>query len=141
AIGLSALLVSTSKQMPACVAELHQQELEFPVLVGGAAINRNFGRRILYPGGAESDDTYEPGVFYCKDAFEGLAVMDQLVDGDARGALVEKLYAGASACRAKGEEPEEELNFAADSVRSAGRTDARVATPPFWGAREVPGAL
>src|SRR5207248_5765824 len=78
AIGLSALLVSTSKPMPACVAELHQQELEFPVLVGGAAINRNFARRILYPGGAESDDTYEPGVFYCKDAFEGLAVMDQL---------------------------------------------------------------
>src|SRR5205809_3190754 len=53
AIGLSALLVSTSKQMPACVAELHEQRLEFPLLVGGAAINRNFGRRILYPGGQE----------------------------------------------------------------------------------------
>src|SRR6266513_3309834 len=49
AIGLSALLVSTSKQMPACVAELHEQSLGFPVLVGGAAINRDFGRRILYP--------------------------------------------------------------------------------------------
>src|SRR5213596_2355658 len=31
AIGLSALLVSTSKQMPACVQELHAKELEFPV--------------------------------------------------------------------------------------------------------------
>ncbi|HEY3552635.1 MAG TPA: dihydropteroate synthase, partial [Solirubrobacterales bacterium] len=30
AIGLSALLVSTSKQMPTCVAELHQCGLEFP---------------------------------------------------------------------------------------------------------------
>ncbi len=49
AIGLSALLVSTSKQMPACVQELHQRGLEFPVLIGGAAINRNFGLRILYP--------------------------------------------------------------------------------------------
>ncbi len=72
AIGLSALLVSTSKQMPACVQELHERELKFPVLVGGAAINRNFGLRILYPGGTDSDDIYEPGVFYCKDAFEGL---------------------------------------------------------------------
>src|SRR5205807_987137 len=49
AIGLSALLVSTSKQMPACVQELHAQSLQFPVLVGGAAINRNFALRILYP--------------------------------------------------------------------------------------------
>src|ERR671919_130631 len=90
AIGLSALLVSTSKQMPAAVAELHQQGLEFPVLIGGAAINRDFGRRILYPNGKESDEVYEPGVFYCKDAFVGLATIDQLVDDDAQGAIVEK---------------------------------------------------
>src|SRR5213076_1975746 len=45
AIGLSALLVSTSKQMPACVSELHAHGLEFPVLLGGAAINRNFALR------------------------------------------------------------------------------------------------
>src|ERR1700750_2076368 len=85
AIGLSALLVSTSKQMPICVAELHERGLEYPVLVGGAAINRDFGRRILYPHGKESDDQYSPGVFYCKDAFQGLAVMDKLVDELARG--------------------------------------------------------
>ena len=71
AIGLSALLVSTSKQMPICVQELHERGLEFPVLIGGAAINRDFGRRILYPKGKESDEVYEPGVFYCKDAFAG----------------------------------------------------------------------
>ena len=69
AIGLSALLVSTSKQMPACIQELHQRDLGFPVLIGGAAINRDFGRRALYPHGRESDEVYEPGVFYCKDAF------------------------------------------------------------------------
>src|SRR6266545_3906719 len=78
AIGLSALLVSTSKQMPACVQELHSKKLEFPVLIGGAAINRDFGRRILYPDGKESDDIYAPGVFYCKDAFVGLDTMDDL---------------------------------------------------------------
>src|SRR3954469_1817121 len=42
AIGLSALLVSTSKQMPLAVQELHSQGLEYPVLLGGAAINRKF---------------------------------------------------------------------------------------------------
>jgi 5-methyltetrahydrofolate--homocysteine methyltransferase len=137
AIGLSALLVSTSKQMPACIQELHAKKLDYPVLIGGAAINRAFSYRALYPGGKESEDVYAPGVFYCKDAFEGLAVMDQLIDSDAHGALVEKLLAGATAFRAKGEEPVEEVNLADDSVRSPARTDAPVPTPPFWGVREI----
>src|SRR6516164_5190649 len=101
AIGLSALLVSTSKQMPACIQELQAHGLKFPVLVGGAAINRNFGLRILYPNGTDSDEIYEPGVFYCKDAFEGLAKMDQLVDADAREALLAKLRSGAREFREK----------------------------------------
>jgi 5-methyltetrahydrofolate--homocysteine methyltransferase len=137
AIGLSALLVSTSKQMPACIQELHAKGLDYPVLIGGAAINRAFGYRALYPGGRESDEQYTPGVFYCKDAFEGLAVMDQLIDAEAHEALLAKLRAGADEFRAKGEAPEEELNFADDSVRSAARADAPVPTPPWWGVREV----
>jgi 5-methyltetrahydrofolate--homocysteine methyltransferase len=138
AIGLSALLVSTSKQMPACIQELHAKNLDYPVLIGGAAINRAFSFRALYPGGKDSEEVYAPGVFYCKDAFEGLSVMDQLVDSQAHAALVQKLRADATAFRAKGEEPVEDLNFADDSVRSAARTDAPVPTPPFWGVREIP---
>jgi 5-methyltetrahydrofolate--homocysteine methyltransferase len=137
AIGLSALLVSTSKQMPACIAELHAKDLPYPVLIGGAAINRAFGYRALYPGGRDSEEQYEPGVFYCKDAFEGLAVMDQLIDGQAREALLAKLRSSAEEFRSKGEAPVEELNFADDSVRSAARTDAPVPAPPWWGVREV----
>ena len=105
AIGLSALLVSTSKQMPTCVQELHERGLEFPVLIGGAAINRDFGRRILYPKGKESDEIYEPGVYYCKDAFAGLATVDQLIDSErARGDRREVPRRGAPAAReARGE--------------------------------------
>jgi 5-methyltetrahydrofolate--homocysteine methyltransferase len=136
AIGLSALLVSTSKQMPLAVQELHQQGMEIPVLVGGAAINRNFGRRILYPGGTESEEIYAPGVFYCKDAFEGLAVMDQLVEQDDRARLVEQVREEARVLREKGPEPEA-LPTDDDSVRSAVRTDNPVPEPPFWGVREI----
>ncbi|HLY49734.1 MAG TPA: dihydropteroate synthase, partial [Solirubrobacteraceae bacterium] len=138
AIGLSALLVSTSKQMPACVQELHQRRLEFPVLVGGAAINRNFGLRILYPNGTESDDVYEPGVFYCKDAFEGLAKMDQLIDPEARAGLIAKTRDAARKLREQGEEPEEDLPPLTDaSLRSAAATDTPIPAPPYWGAREL----
>jgi 5-methyltetrahydrofolate--homocysteine methyltransferase len=137
AIGLSALLVSTSKQMPACIQELHSKRLSYPVLIGGAAINRAFSYRALYPGGKDSEDVYEPGVFYCKDAFEGLAVMDQLIDSDAHEALLQKLRAGATEFREKGDAPVEEVNLADDSVRSPARTDAPVPTPPFWGVKEI----
>jgi len=85
AIGLSALLVSTSKQMPLIINELHRRGLSFPVLVGGAAINRRFGRRILQ---TEGGDFYDPGVFYCKDAFEGLDTMDQIIVPQKREELL-----------------------------------------------------
>jgi 5-methyltetrahydrofolate--homocysteine methyltransferase len=139
AIGLSALLVSTSKQMPACVQELHERGLDYPVLIGGAAINRNFGLRILYPGGTESDEVYEPGVFYCKDAFEGLAKMDQLVDAEARQELVAGTREAAQRLRDApvvtddGAPPLDD-----DSVRSGASTAVQIPTPPFWGAREIP---
>ncbi len=93
AIGLSALLVNTSKQMPLIVNELHRRGLKFPVLVGGAAINRRFGRRILF---TESGETYAPGVFYCKDAFEGLETMEALIDAQKRPSLLEGIYAEAN---------------------------------------------
>jgi 5-methyltetrahydrofolate--homocysteine methyltransferase len=84
AIGLSALLVSTSKQMPLCVKELHHRGLEIPVLVGGAAINPTFARNAALLGEKE---LYGPGVYYCKDAFDGLAVMDALTDPESRDAF------------------------------------------------------
>jgi 5-methyltetrahydrofolate--homocysteine methyltransferase len=137
AIGLSALLVSTSKQMPTCVQELHARGLEFPVLIGGAAINRDFGRRILYPKGKESDEVYEPGVFYCKDAFAGLATVDQLVDEEKRPALVEKYRDEAHALRQQVERVDDGPPVTDDSVRSAARTDVPIPEPPFWGVREM----
>jgi 5-methyltetrahydrofolate--homocysteine methyltransferase len=137
AIGLSALLVSTSKQMPTAVQELHERGLEFPVLIGGAAINRDFGRRILYPKGKDSDEIYEPGVFYCKDAFAGLATIDQLVDADARPALVTKFRDEARKLREQIEVPDDSPPVTDDSVRSTARTDAPIPEPPFWGAREL----
>ena len=138
AIGLSALLVSTSKQMPACIQELHQRKLPFPVLIGGAAINRNFGFRILYPHGTESDDVYEPGVFYCKDAFEGLAKMDQMVEPESRAALLAQTREAAQRLRDQPQAPADDGPPVTDaSVRSAARTDHPIPEPPFWGVRDL----
>ncbi len=131
AIGLSALLVSTSKQMPLVVNELSRRGVNVPVLVGGAAINRKFGRRILF---LEDDQPYEPGVFYCKDAFEGLSVMDTLM-GEKRGEFVQETI----------DEAYDEMNKPRRR-RRASRGGAPRKTidaaphlpePPFWGAKVV----
>src|SRR5581483_10147526 len=88
AIGLSALLVSTSKQMQLCVQELDKRGLCFPVIIGGAAINRNYGRRISF---VEDQRQYAAGVFYARDAFEGLEIMDQLSRPEARADFVARI--------------------------------------------------
>ncbi len=74
AIGLSALLVSTSKQMQFFVEHARKNKMTLPILCGGAAINTNYINRI-----AKMDGIYEPGVFYCNTMFEGLKTMDILV--------------------------------------------------------------
>ncbi len=141
AIGLSALLVSTSKQMPLCVQELYRRGLKFPVLVGGAAINKQYGQRILF---VDENTPYEPGVFYCKDAFEGLETVDRLADPATREAFVERTKMEAAEALGKkqhGRVALAELGRATLSdtakVRSTVRTDVPIPTPPFWGAKVV----
>ena len=135
AIGLSALLVSTSKQMPICVHEQDERKLAFPVIIGGAAINRDFGRRI-----ALLDDGtrfFGPGLFYAKDAFEGLEIMEKLTaTPTSRHALLELVEREAF-------EQREKVQRAVVAPRVEGRISrvkselADVPTPPFWGAKTL----
>lgn len=131
AIGLSALLVSTSKQMPLIVNELHRRGLEFPVLIGGAAINQRFGRRILQ---TEDGSNYAGGVFYCKDAFEGLSTMEALGGPQTRQAIFQRIQA----------ESQMELEKQAESKvsspvyqKSATPPAASIPQPKNWGVRVV----
>jgi 5-methyltetrahydrofolate--homocysteine methyltransferase len=131
AIGLSALLVSTSKQMPVVVNELARRGLSYPVLIGGAAINRKFGRRILFLEG--SGEPYEPGVFYCKDAFEGLEVVDRLVNEDVRPVFVEQLRAEAYEEMGKPKPVRRERTRGERTVAPA----PAIPPPPFWGSKVI----
>ncbi len=129
AIGLSALLVSTSKQMSLVVSELHRRDLAFPVLIGGAAINRRFGRRILF---AEDGEPYKPGVFYCKDAFEGLDVMDRLQDKEARPQLIAERLTQAEREFSRSH-PARRTSVRPSNVSPA----AYIPSPPSWGVHIV----
>ncbi len=132
AIGLSALLVSTSKQMPLIVNELQRRGLEIPVLIGGAAINRRFGRRILL---TESGEFYPSGVYYCKDAFEGLATMDNLMEPAKREKLIgaNRRESEMELGRTSSAQPASSPEFVTPSVPPA----ERIPNPPAWGPRVV----
>ncbi len=136
AIGLSALLVSTSKQMPLLVQELDRRGLPYPVIIGGAAINRQYGYRALF---VEEGRAHAPGVFYAKDAFEGLEVMDKLADPDGRPQFVAALKAEAAANMKQVAPFAGAAATAADTRRSETRLDIAVPQPPFWGWRRITG--
>jgi 5-methyltetrahydrofolate--homocysteine methyltransferase len=72
AIGMSGLLVKSTLIMRENLEELNSRGLaDIPILLGGAALTRSYVERDLR-------DVYEGRVFYGKDAFEGLRVMDRL---------------------------------------------------------------
>jgi 5-methyltetrahydrofolate--homocysteine methyltransferase len=135
AIGLSALLVSTSKQMPLCVQELDRRGIELPVLIGGAAINRRFGRRALF---VEEGRTYGPGVFYCKDAFEGLETMDRLQDREQRSSFIAELIQDALNDKFLHANVGKDTKSGTDGgERSAVNSDNPVPAAPFFGTRTL----
>jgi len=105
------------------------------VMIGGAAINPAYAHRALF---VEEDTPYEAGVFYAKDAFEGLSLMDQIVVPEKRAHLKEITVERARKTLNK---PTREpfLNAADpnDTKRSETRILDEVPTPPFWGVREM----
>ena len=72
AIGMSGLLVKSTLIMRDNLEELNGRGLStIPVLLGGAALTRTYVEKDLR-------EVYEGRLFYGKDAFEGLRVMDRL---------------------------------------------------------------
>ena len=141
AIGLSALLVSTSKQMPLCVQELHRRQLSFPVIVGGAAINRSYGRRILFVDEQTPESApiaYEPGVFYARDAFEGLDIIDKLTGEPARraGYVAQIKTEALNERRKKASKDGHSGTVTSNEIPSTSiQRDIPLPVPPFWGPR------
>src|SRR5262252_1550483 len=127
AIGLSGLLVKSTLEMKYVLQDLHRQELEYPVICGGAALTRKY---------VEDDlrREYSNGVFYAEDAFAGLHVMEDLAteNGNREKRLSEgktvKEYAKAAAV--------DEETGPVFAERSPVVGDApNIPTPPFWGVR------
>ncbi|NTX66511.1 methionine synthase [Myxococcus sp. CA051A] len=87
-VGLSGLLVKSAHQMVATAEDLKRAGVSVPILVGGAALSRNFVDRNIAP-------AYGGGtVAYAQDAMSGLDLAKQIVDPSSheklRGELSER---------------------------------------------------
>ncbi len=79
-IGLSGLLVKSAHQMVATAEDLSRAAISVPILVGGAALSRNFADKQI--AGA-----YEGVVAYASDAMNGLDLAKRIVDPVQQEAL------------------------------------------------------
>ncbi len=132
AIGMSGLLVKSTVVMKENLEEMNSRGIaaDLPVLLGGAALTRAF---------VEGDlaEVYQGEVRYARDAFEGLRLMDAVmqVKRGEREAL--------PALRARRVRPKPAVAEQAVPDAPTGRSDVDpdvpVPNPPFWGTRVVKG--
>jgi 5-methyltetrahydrofolate--homocysteine methyltransferase len=132
AIGMSGLLVKSVAVMRENLEELNSRNVKVPVLLGGAALTRDY---------AEDDlaNLYLGPLLYCKDAFEGLHVMDAIAAGHAQAIVTEQKQRSAKRKKQKQESQEKYgdiLNAAATDAPPIAK-DNPVPIPPFWGRRIV----
>jgi len=139
AIGMSGLLVKSTVVMRENLEEMSRQGLDVPVLLGGAALTRNY---------VEDDcvRAYAGGrVAYARDAFDGLHLMDRVTSPgfDDYLAAVQAKRVGKSRNTARTLGQADARAFAPVDVaavqarRRRLTADQPAITPPFWGARIV----
>jgi 5-methyltetrahydrofolate--homocysteine methyltransferase len=129
AVGLSGLLVKSTVIMRENLHFMEELGLKVPVILGGAALTRDY---------VEGDcrRTYSGSVFYAEDAFEGLRHMQSLVAGEVG------VPAPAPAAAAAGDIRILRRGGAAVPLTEQGqsswvRHDVAPPQPPFWGVREL----
>lgn len=137
AIGMSGLLVKSTVVMRENLEEMSRQGLDVPVLLGGAALTRNF---------VEDDcvNAYSSGrVAYARDAFDGLHLMDRVMGSDFDGYLgtLQQKRVGKSKNSIRTLGTADPRGFApvdldyAQARRRRLTADEPVPVPPFWGSR------
>ena len=134
AIGLSGLLVKSTVVMRDDLDELSRRGLShYPVLLGGAALTRGYVEtdlRARYPG----------PLFYCRDAFAGLRVMEEVAERKRAGALsADDGWGRQTAPRRVTATAPAAARPSAPQPRSDVAVDVPVPRPPFWGTRVVRG--
>ncbi len=128
AIGMSGLLVKSVGVMKDNLEEMNVRGVAVPVLLGGAALTRDY---------AEDDlaSVYKGPLLYCQDAFAGLHAMDKIAAGHIQAVIGEQRERTKRRKELRASAVKPVSMDAADVQKVA--NDNPVPTPPFWGRRAV----
>jgi len=128
AIGMSGLLVKSVGVMKENLEEFNTQGVKLPVLLGGAALTRDY---------AEDDlaTLYQGPLFYCKDVFDGLKAMDAISAGQVDKLCAQQKERSLRRRRMR-DSAVKPLSLEAAPAAPLAR-DNPVPLPPFWGPRVV----
>ena len=133
AIGMSGLLVKSTLIMRDNLEELNAQDKSrLPILLGGAALTRTYVERDLR-------EIYEGPLFYGKDAFEGLRVMDRLAEMRRTGETDTAFGRTPGGRNLPARAPKVASTTLAPARSPEVTDDSEVFTPPFLGSRIVKG--
>jgi 5-methyltetrahydrofolate--homocysteine methyltransferase len=140
AVGMSGLLVKSTVVMRENLEEMSRQGLTLPVMLGGAALTRRY---------VEEDcvKAYAAGrVAYARDAFDGLGLMDKIVNNNFDDHLDEvrrknegrPVNQTRKLGRAADPRPLRPVDVEEIRLRRAELTrNVPVPEPPFWGPRTI----
>ena len=139
AIGMSGLLVKSTVVMRENLEEMSRQGVDIPVLLGGAALTRNYVEDACVA-------AYASGrVAYARDAFDGLHLMDKVTGNgfDDYLAAIQARRVGKSRNTARTLGQADARAFQPVDILTVQTRRRRVTrdlpaiTPPFWGARII----
>jgi 5-methyltetrahydrofolate--homocysteine methyltransferase len=130
AIGMSGLLVKSVAVMKENLAEMNAVGVDVPVLLGGAALTRDYAVNDLAT-------LYKGKLFYCKDAFAGLNMMDAIMGGGLASAFEKQQAEGKRRTDLRDTRGYKGEDVSTLPARSDVRGDNPVPLPPFWGRRQV----
>ena len=87
-IGMSSLLVQTAKHMITVAEMMEKEQLDIPILIGGAPVNNRHAAYVAF-GGRKDPDKFKPDVFYCSSAMSCINTLENLFS-DKRDAYIQK---------------------------------------------------
>ncbi len=144
AIGMSGLLVKSTVVMRENLEEMSRQGLDIPVLLGGAALTRNYVEDACVTAYAPQGKI-GGRVAYARDAFDGLHLMDKIAGNgfdDYLAALqARRVGKSRNTARTLGQADArafQPVDVATVQARRRQLTrDIPVPAPPFWGAQVI----
>ncbi|RAX56612.1 methionine synthase [Helicobacter monodelphidis] len=125
-IGMSGLLVKSTLIMKENLEALNKAGINCPVMLGGAALNREFVKEHCSP-------IYKGDVYYCRDAFDSMALMEMIESQDFSDKRLPSERQAKAELKLKQNKKIQPTESVENLRKKSLPLESELYTPPFWG--------